>query len=490
MGCAPSSTTVRLAPADRPAWLPDRSNAAPAAASSFRDALADIAVSRRAFWEGARVTTIVSLTAAMADAPASGIRSAAPAATANAPASSPSGGPATYSSYATVRRPVPKSRTARLASSRGGALSGVTAMRAPDTALDGWKRAANPAGRSSSAAGPAATAPAFWAAVSLTITVSLKPSVPPCATGVSAPSRPTTTSPLGLRIDASVRFVSDRITVWSNWISRTPVLRSSRTGDGTAASTGVPNPKCWLNGCRGPLSSPTPSAGGGRPFRPAASAPTGDCCSPRAAAAANGSAAALLWAGPGPGPTLSSLPPPPPPPPSLVLRPSELSKPTNGLPDTSYTAVPDTLRYTGPVPPIAAWSTYRPWSGVMVTTSLPPYDSPSGEDAAAPSRLVMARPPLWNKKPPPSTASRSMYSLNGSVSVLARRFIVTSPASTGGTLSSVTLRVRFCTAARPWPPASENTPPSMSMASPPLPSGSTYSAASRALCASVSSTTV
>ena len=255
-GGRPSGATERLAPAARPAGLPDRSNAAPAAASSRMDALAPAAAaaaaaSRRAFWDGASDTTIVSLTTDAADAPASGTRPP-PVTTANAPASRPpSGGSATCSSYATVRRPAPRSRTVRLASSAGGVPSGATAMRAPDTASDGRSCLANPAGRSSSAPGPAATAPAFWAPVSLTTTVLLKP-VASC-TGASAPSRPTRTS--APRIAAPVRFVADRSISWSNSISSTPVPRSSLTGDGTAASAGglpssrpMPNCRCCCCG--------------------------------------------------------------------------------------------------------------------------------------------------------------------------------------------------------------------------------------------------
>ena len=230
-GGALSATAKRAAPADRPAGLPDRSNAAPAAASSRRVALEATAASRRAFWEGASATTTVSLAAIIEAAPARGMRPAPPlpppAATANAPASSPPGGPATCSSYATASRPAPRSRTVRFKSSAGGALSSATAMRAPDTAADGSRSLANPAGRYSCAAGPAATAPAFWAAVSLTITVALSPKG--SCTGASAPSRPTAVP--ALRISAPVRFVADRSTGWSNSISKTPVLRSSRTGE-------------------------------------------------------------------------------------------------------------------------------------------------------------------------------------------------------------------------------------------------------------------
>ena len=454
-GGASSGFTKRAASPTRPEGLSDRSSTAPAAATSRMDAASAAAtLSRLAFWGGASETTTVSLTASAPAAPASRTSSPPAAATANAPGSIPPGGPATYSSYATTRRPAARSSAARPASSDGGAASGATAMRAPATSTDGSNSCANPAGRYSCAAGPAAIAPAFCAAVSPTTTV-----LPSPVLLTSAPSSGTATAGAAPRISAPVRFVAARFSGESNSISSTPVPRSSRTGDGTPASSGggpnrtlAPSGSCMARVPGGTsISAPCPFAG-------TAAEPT---------TAPGGRPAALRMpsAGPPPG--------------------CEVSVPANRLPDTSRTADPDTLRYSES-PPKAARIAAKPWAGVIVTTSVPPYRVPSGEETAAPaSGPVTSLRPLCTERPPVSTAVRLTYSSKDIVIVLVRRSISASPTRAGIRPSSTTSSVAFDMPAKYLPCSGAKTLWAMSMASaPPL----ARSAASRAFCCGASAT--
>ena len=166
----------------------------------------------------------------------------------------------------------------------GAVLSGVTAMRSPCTAAEPARRyVANPAGRSKSGVGPAATAPAFWAAVSVTITVSLKLSGP--GPGTDAPSSFTSTP--APRRTAPVVFVSFRYASPLNSTSSTPVFRSSLTGDGTVArSSGVSGMTMTKNpkGCGGASRSGSGIGGGGAATTSRPPSSSGPCPDPFAGA--------------------------------------------------------------------------------------------------------------------------------------------------------------------------------------------------------------
>ena len=87
------------------------------------------------------------------------------------------------------------------------------------------------------------------------------------------------------------------------------------------------------------------------------------------------------------------------------------------------------------------------WAGVIVTTSSAPYPLPSGDETAAPLRVVSvpsAPPtPCTTEIPAGSTESRSMYSSKVIEIVLAIRLAVGPATSTGGAVSATTASVPF-----------------------------------------------